>query len=181
MATNRDQVLREALRDEAKTLYIDSAYSAAGCLRAGQRWGATDFWLGVPAAIIGAVLGVGAAASALLEATGLAAFLAICSVGLSGVRSFLRPDERAEAYRLKGNKYIRLRNAARRFANIDLRSALTTDELRAKLEELRTQYADITESPPLDIPRWAYEDAKNRIDAGEASYTNDPLWKEFGD
>ena len=181
MATNHDADLRKALRDEAKTLYIDSAYSAGGSLRAGQRWGSVDFWLGVPTALLGAVLGVGAAASALLEATGVAAILAICSVGLSGVRGFLRPDERAEAYRLKGNKYIRLRNAARRFANIDVRSTLPTDELRARLEDLRTQYADLTETPPLDIPPWAYAETKQRIDAGEASYTNDPLWKELGD
>jgi hypothetical protein len=85
----------------------------------------------------------------------------------------------AEAHGLKGNRLISLRNDAQRFQQVDLRSSLDEDELRARCEHLAERRNALRESPPHQLPRWAYEQAKDGISKGESDYHNDPLWEEY--
>ena len=49
-----------------------------------------------------------------------------------------------------------------------------------RLLDPRERYNALTETPPRRIPKWACERAKKGIEGGEASYENDPVWKELG-
>lgn len=78
-----------------------------------------------------------------------------------------------------GDRFISLRNEARFFLQVDLRSSLGEDELVARLRDLRDRYNALNETAPRRIPRGDYEAARRSISAGEASYENDPLWKDL--
>src|SRR5690606_10821737 len=70
----------------------------------------------------------------------------------------VRPDQLAERAQASGNEYTSLRNAVRRFIDVDAQS-LPHDEVRAALEELAGR-ADGLDRAADPIPRWAYERAK---------------------
>ena len=171
-----------SLKNGAKRLYIDSAYSGRGHLESCARWQRWNTWLGVPATVASSVLAAGAAVSALTEgAPFVTAVLAGSAAVLNGLRSFLQPDAKAQAHGVKGNQYLAIRNDARTFLEIDLKAGLPQAELVSTSKELRRRYNDLKQTDPQLIPRGDYESAKRNIEAGESSYTNDPLWQELGD
>jgi hypothetical protein len=165
--------------DEAKRLYIDCMYSGRGHQVAGHRWSSVHFWLGSPAAVLSAVLGIGAAGSALLGNAVIAAILAISAVVFTSLNEFLKPKEQAEAHLAKGSQYIGIRNKVRLLREVEIPSGLSLEEMKNRLIDLRGQYDVLGLEPPRNIPRWAYEKAKKNIASGESGYENDPLWKEL--
>jgi hypothetical protein len=172
--------LRRALWQEASRVIIDSTYSGREHQAVGNRWEVINRWLGIPAAVVGALAGAGAAVSALTNgAKALTAMLALVAAGLSAARTFLRPDETAEAHGLKGDRFISLRNDAQSFQHVDLRSSLSDDALRDRCAQLCERRNVLRESPPRHLPAWAYKKAKDGIAAGESGYENDPLWEEY--
>ncbi len=177
---DNDSTVREALRDEAKRLIVDSTYSGRGHQTAGRRWSGINTWLGLPTTILTTLLASGAGLSALVGSVNwLTALLALLAAALTAVRGFLRPGEVAEEHALKGTRYISLRNDTRLFLNIDLISAKSDDELAGRVRELRQRYNELNETPPLHIPRKDYLAAKESIATGESSYEDDPVWKEL--
>jgi hypothetical protein len=172
--------LRRALWQEANRVIIDSTYSGREHQAVGNRWEVINRWLGVPAAVAGALVAGGAAVSALTGGDkGLTATLALIAAGLSAARTFLRPDEIAEGHGLKGDRFISLANDARTFQQLDLRSSLSDDALRDRCDHLSKRRNELRESPPRHLPAWAYKKAKDGIAAGESDYENDPLWLEY--
>lgn len=172
--------LRLALDREIKRLLIDCTYSGRGHLVAGARWAWANTFLGLPVAILGALLASGAGLTALVGSdTWLTAALAFASVVLQAAYGFMRPGDRAQAHSLKGNRYIGLRNEARLFREVELRTINEPADLAARLRDLRERYNALSESEP-QIPRWAYESAKKGIAQGEADYEDDPLWGRLG-
>jgi len=170
------------LRNEAKRLYIDAAYSGRGHMESCARWEKWNTKLGVPATVASSILAAGAAVSALIDGMPLVtAALAGAAAVLNGLRSFLQPDVKAQAHGMKGNQYLAIRNDARTFLEIDLNAGLSQDELISTSKELRRRYNELKQADPQLIPRGDYEVAKRNIEAGESSYTNDPLWQEFDD
>jgi hypothetical protein len=175
-----EAALRQALDTEAKRVIVDCTYSGRGHLEASHRWASLNTWLGLPVVILSAVLASGAGLNALIGQNNyVTATLALLSAVLTSTRAFFNPGELAEAHGLMGNRYLSVRNAARLFREIDLRSRLTPEELTLRLRDLRERCDALNETPPQRIPRWAYERAKRRIAAGEAGYEDDPLWKEL--
>lgn len=172
----------DALREEAKRLFVDSTYSGRGHQVAGARWLEIHNWLGVPASTATTILAGSAALSALLEwNTWVTAGLALIATIASAVSTFLRPKDKADEHTQKGNGFIAIRNQARLFKELDLRSGKSPDQRGDRLKRLRAEYDKLNQTPPLQIPRWAYEKARANIAAGESSYTNDPLWTEMED
>lgn len=172
--------LQQALDDEAKRLIIDCVYSGRGHQEDAKWWQRVHAILGLPTEIVTALVASGAAVSALVGAEPWkTAALALTAAILTAVRAFIRADELAEGHAVKGNRYITLRNEARFFREIDLRSDANTKELASRLRELRDRYNDVIETPPRVISRRAYNQARKNIAAGESSYENDPLWKEL--
>jgi len=173
--------LRLALDAEAKKLIVDSTYTGRGHQTAGGRWSTYNYWLGLPTAVASALLAGGAGISAVVDRHAwFTAILAFSAAIATASHGFLRPGERAEQHSLKGNRFIGLRNDARLFRELDLRTNVPVNELSSRLRELRKRYADLNESPPLHIPRQDYEAAKQSIAAGESNYEDDPIWKELG-
>lgn len=82
---------------------------------------------------------------------------------------------------MKGNQYLAIRNDARSFIEIDLRSGLPKDDLVSAIKDLQQRYNDLLQTDPQLNEPSAYKSAKRGIKAGAASYTNDPLWQELDD
>jgi hypothetical protein len=72
-----------------------------------------------------------------------------------------------------------MRNEAVFFLKAEVRSSASDAELMARLRELQKTYNDLTVVAPHVVEEKQYEAAKRSIEAGEASYRSDPLWKEF--
>lgn len=177
-----ETALRSALDDEAKRLLVDSIYTGRGHQQAGGRWATYNTWLGVPTAVLTALLAGAAGISALNDRfPWLTASLAFAAAIASAAHGFLRPGERAEEHSLKGNRFIALRNDARFFRQVELQSRIAPDELSGRLRALRQRYHDMNEAPPLHIPQQDYQAAKASIERGESNYENDPVWKEMED
>lgn len=163
-----------ALRDEADRLIEDSLHTGRNHQEAGRRWAVINNWLGLPATIATTLLAGGAGISAILnQQPVVTALLALSAAALSAARGFLRPSESAEAYSLKGNRFIALRNDARLFRDLDLKRGLDAEELVVRIKELRTRYADLNETPPLVVQRRDYLRARKSIEAGESEYEVD--------
>lgn len=178
-----DQAARhQALNTEAKRLLVDCTYTGRGHQAAGRRWSVWNNRLGLPTAIASTLLAGGAGLSAVVDRQPwITATLAVLAAMTSAAHGFLRPGEIAQEHSLKGNRFIALRNDARLFREIDLRSGLSEQELAVRLRDLRQRYHDLNETPPLHIPRQDYLAAKQSIESGESNYENDPLWKEMED
>ena len=163
-------------------MYLDAAYAGKGHLDVGSHWQKWNTWLGVPATVGSSLLAAGAAVSALIDGIPVVtAALAGAAAVLNGLRSFLQPDIKAQAHGVKGNQFLALRNDARTFLEIDLRAGSPKDQLLGAIKDLRRRYNDLLQTDPqLNAPS-AYTSAKRGIEAGEASYTKDPLWQELGD
>ena len=162
---------------EIKRLMVDCIYSGRGHQQAGQFWSAVSHWIGIPSAIISSVLGVGAAGSALLGNNVFSAILAILSVILAGLNTYLKPKEIADSHLLKGAQFISIRNRARILKEVELISGLPQKDIAEKLIRLRSEYDALIIKSPRNIPKFAYKAAKKSISNGESDYENDPLWK----
>ena len=154
----------EALRDEALRIEEDAQHSAKGHFVAAERWRHVHLWLGIPAAVGAGVAGVSAFAS-LTTAAGVVSFLV---AALTATTTFLNPGGRADTHTRAGNGYIALRNKTRIYRTAQLPNE-EPKTLTKRLLELSTQRDELNGSS-VQIPRWAYQEAKRRMAAGEAEY-----------
>jgi len=161
-------------------IYVDASYTSRGHLEEAKRWMRWSRVLGLPLAAVSALAASGAALSAIFgQVVWLTAGLALLSAVLTGVRGFVRPEELATAHAVKGNRYIGLRNEALFFLKAELRSATPDSELLVRLRTLLKGYNDLTVVAPHVIEEKQYAAAKRGIEGGEASYRDDPLWREL--
>jgi len=176
-ATDAEQ--RRALWNEANTLIIDSLYSARGNQAAANQWSKWATLLGLPASLLSAVLATGAAVSTLGAPRWVTAVLALTVAVISAARAFLRPEEVLGGHENKGASYLALRNDARSFRDLDVRSPdLSLDQLRNRLHALQQRRNALNGQPPLHIPTSAFKKAQASIAAGESDYRNDKLWED---
>jgi hypothetical protein len=170
---------RKPLWDEANRIRIDSIYSGRGHQVVAQRWSLVAKLIGLPAAVLSAVLSSTAALTALLGAQKeVTASFALVASALISARAFLRPDELAEAHGRKGNEHMNVASDATRVQDVDLRFADNGAEIKGRLEELAERRNALRLKQPR-IPRWAYEKAKKSILAGESHYEGDYLWRDW--
>lgn len=172
--------IETALAEEARRLVVDATYASRGHFAAAAGWVRWAVWLGAPVVVLTALSAGGAAAAVVADHNSAAAFLAVAAAILAALRGFLRPDELADAHSAKANRYVALRNEARFFAEIDLKSGRPVEMLQGQLRQLREDYNRLLTTPPHRVSRKNYETAKREIETGEASYTNDRLWPELG-
>ena len=169
--------LMRELRKEANRVIIDTEYTGRQHMLCARRWRCLNIWLGVPGRLVAAVASGGAGLSVLLGwevvATALLAFLGAIT---SGVYSFFRPDEQELRHSAKGAECIALRNEARRFMNIDLKSQLSLDTLTDRAKTIAKRYDVLRGKEPTGLPGWTYERVKKEIAAGNYNYEDDPLW-----
>ncbi len=171
--------LREALSKESERLIEDSLHTGRNNQEAGRWWSGFNTWVGAPSEVAAAILAGGAGVSALVgNEPNKTAALALISAALTALRAFFKPAEQADAYTLKGTRFIAIRNEARFFREIDLASSASDEELTAQLRDLRQRYANLNETAPLVVQRMHYLRARESIEAGESDYKIDRQAKE---
>jgi len=173
--------LRDALRDETKRLIINCTYTMRGHFADNARLSRWDRWIGLPATLASALLSAGAGVSALIKSQPWVTFaLAAAATLATAARAFLRLGEQAEAHGAKANQYLTLLNEVRFFLKVDLLDPrVELGDLTDRLREFWKRGDALNEAPPYGISSRSYQEAKRGIESGEASYTNDPLWKEL--
>jgi hypothetical protein len=158
------EVIKEKVVKEAKRVENDAFYSSKGHFEAAHSWNRQHLHLGIPSTILSAVIG----ASALAQFDNhniIAGFLAILVTVLSALSTFLNPGEKANSHQNAGTKFTAVRNAARRFYDVDIfREDIPEQELLLKLEELIKQRDELNQNS-LPIPRSAYRKVVRRYGA----------------
>jgi hypothetical protein len=164
----------------ATEIIVDSTWSARSLQKAAARWSTIILALGLPANIITTVTAAGAGAAAVFVHNPLVtAPLALTAAVIAGMKSVLKPEETYHGYASKGADYLALRNDARHFRNVRLRSAgAGADDLANELKALTDRLNALTHRPPTRIPTWAYRQAKQSIEAGESDYQGDRFWED---
>lgn len=173
VSKTRDEVIKEAKRIEEGTLY-----SSKGHFNASALWRRLQYWLGIPATILAAVAAASAFAQ-LDKGNTLAGWMSIIVAALSGLTTFLNPQERAANHFEAANQYDALHNKARIFWTIDCLGNDSDLMLTNRLKELSEEKNALNKQSP-QIFKWAYALAKRGIAAGEGSYSVDRLEKQKG-
>jgi hypothetical protein len=157
-----------ALRREAERLEEDALYSSKGHFNAEETWVRRNYWLGVPATVLGGIAGATLIESQPEWAT---AFTLLASL-LTGLMTFLKPNERAAMHRAAAGQFLALRNDARFFREIDLLQSDRIGELPDRLKELSAARNELNLKSP-SIPLRAFVAARKGIEEGEATHKVD--------
>jgi hypothetical protein len=88
---------------------------------------------------------------------------------LSGIVTFLNPNQKQSAHFAAGNAYDALMNEVRIFWAVTCWEDIADSVLTGKLQHFSEQKNHLNRSCP-QIPRWAYQNAKRGIEAGEGNY-----------
>lgn len=163
-----DQGKISALRREAERLEEDALYSSKGHFNAEDTWVRRNYWLGVPATALGAVAGATLIKS---QPEWAMAFTLLASL-LTGLMTFLKPNERAAMHRAAAGQFLSLRNDARFFWEIELLQSDRLDELPERLKALSATRNELNLKSP-SIPRRAFVAARKGIEEGEAIHKVD--------
>jgi SMODS and SLOG-associating 2TM effector domain family 4 len=166
----RDKIIREAKRLEESTLF-----SFKGHHHAARGWTDRNLWLGIPTVVISAVIGAAAFSQYSKEFPWvgiLAGFLAIAVAILSGITTFLNPNDKESSHLIAAHGFDTLNNDSRLFWAIECWQESSDEVLTSKLRELVERKNELNSSSP-QIPPWAYKKAKVGIEAGEATFQVD--------
>ena len=158
----------DAMAVESLRLEEDCLFSAKGHFEAARSWSRAHYALGIPAAILAAVSG----GSAFANQTTIAGALAMLVAALAAIITFLNPRDLANAHHLAGVKYNSLRQQIRIFRSVDLQTEPVSPDARQRLSELTDAHGALGLSSP-QIPRRAFERARQGIEQGEAEYAVD--------
>lgn len=166
VSKTKDDIIKESKRIEESLLY-----SSKGHFAASHFWNNFHLWIGIPMVILSAIAG----ASALAQFDPnhiLAGILSIVVVALSGVMTFLNPNEKSSAHLNSGNNYDSLMNKIRIFWSIDCWKDESEQVLTERLKYFSEQKDKLNQTCP-QIPKWAYKIAKKGIKDGEGNYEVD--------
>lgn len=163
-----DQALIAALRREAERIEEDATYSSKSHFNAEDTWVRRHYWLGIPATALAAIAG-----AALIKShpEWASAFTLVASL-LTGLMTFLKPNERAAMHRAAAGQFLALRNDARLFREVELLQADRLDELPGRLKALSATRNELNQTSP-SIPRGAFVSARKGIEDGEATHKVD--------
>lgn len=158
----------DALRREAARLEEDAVYSSKGHFNAEETWMRRHYWLGIPATVLGAVAGAALVKSHPDLATAFALFGSL----LTGLMTFLKPNERAASHRAAAGQFLALRNDVRFFREVELLQWERADSLPDRLKALATTRNELNLKSP-GIPRRAFTAARRGIEEGESTHQVD--------
>lgn len=166
VSKTRLEIIKEAQRIEESLLY-----SSKGHFATSQFWSDFHLWIGIPMVILSAI--VGASALAQFDPKHIfAGILSIIIVALSGVMTFLNPNQKSSAHLNAGNNYDSLMNKTRIFSTIDCWRDESEQVLTERLKYYSEQKDKLNQSS-LQIPKWAYRAAKSGIKNGESVFVVD--------
>lgn len=157
-----------ALHREAERIEEDAMYSCKGHFNAEDTWVHRHYWLGIPSTILAAVAG----AMLVRCQPELASVCALAASLLTGLMTFLKPNERAALHRAAAGQFLALRNDARLFREVELLQAERLNELPECLKALSATRNELNQKSP-SIPRSAFVAARKGIEEGEATHKID--------
>jgi len=157
-----------ALRREAERLEEDALYSSKSHFNAEDTWVRRNYWLGVPATVLSGVAG----AALIKSHPDIASAFALVASLLTGLMTFLKPNERATMHRAAAGQFLALRNDARFFREIELLQTDHLDTLSETLKALSATRNELNQKSP-SIPRRAFVAARKGIEEGEATHKVD--------
>lgn len=157
-----------AMRKEAERIEEDATYSSKGHFNAEDAWVRRNYWLGVPATILGAVAG----ATLIKSQPEWASVFTLAASLLTGLMTFLKPNERAAMHRAAAGKFLALRNELRFFREIELLQEEKLEDLPNRLKTLSEARNELNLTSP-SIPRRAFVAARKGIEEGEAMHKVD--------
>lgn len=127
---NTDQALFAALRREAERIEEDATYSSKSHFNAENTWLRRHYKLGIPATALAAIAG----AALIKSHPEWASVFTLLASLLTGLMTFLKPNERAAVHREAAGQFLALRNAARLFREVELLQTNRVDELPERLK-----------------------------------------------
>lgn len=157
-----DPIIREAMRIEE-----DCNYSSKGHYNAAASWAGIHLKIGLPTAILAAI----GSGTAFKDWGVIAGAIGILTTALIAVTTFLDPSQQKNAHRSAGDQFLALKNATRRFRNIEL-ATLGPEDARNWLDELSKRRDNLNAASP-QIPRKAFDLARKGIEEGEATHAID--------
>lgn len=157
-----------AMVKETSRIEEDSWYSAKSHFNAASLWSKLHYWLGVPATICTA-----AAGAAFIKDWAIAAqLLSALATILTGLVTFLKPNEKSTQHKAVADQYLTLKNDARVFREIELLEAEDNRSATGPVKALSKRRNELNSTAPV-IPRWAFNATRKGIAAGEATYAVD--------
>jgi hypothetical protein len=157
-----------ALCREARRIEEDATYSSKSHFNAEQAWERRHYWLGIPATAFAAIAG----AALFKSHDELGSALALLASLLTGLMTFLKPNERAAMHRVAAGQFLALRNDARIFREVELLQADRLGELPERLKALSATRNELNQKSP-SIPRGAFVAARKGIEEGESTHKVD--------
>lgn len=157
-----------ALSREAERIEEDATYSSKGHFNAEDTWVRRNYYLGIPATVLGAVAG----ATLIKNQPELATVFTLLASLLTGLMTFLKPNERAAMHRAAAGQFLALRNEVRFFREVELAQPNIPDGLPERLKLLSTMRNELNLKSP-GIPRRAFIAARKGIEEGEAIHKVD--------
>lgn len=167
-AQSFDQALISALSREAERIEEDATYSSKSHFNAEDTWVHRHYLLGVPATVLAAIAG----AALVKSQPEWASALTLVASLLTGLMTFLKPNERAAIHRAAAGQFLALRNEARFFREIELLDSSRLGELPDRLKALSSARNELNQKSP-SIPRRAFVAARKGIEEGEATHKVD--------
>jgi hypothetical protein len=161
--------------DEAKRLEESSLNSMKGHHNAASGWRRWNYILGFPSVVISGLVGATAFTKIAEQepAVGIVAGgFAIAVAILTGITTFLNPNEKENAHLTAAHAYDKINNDARFFHSIVCWQGESDEGLTNKLRALIDEKDKLNAKSP-QIPKRAYEKAKKGIEAGEADFKVD--------
>lgn len=158
----------EALRREAERIEEDATFSSKSHFNAEHTWIRRHYLLGIPATALAAIAG----AALFKNHSELASIFAMTASLLSGLMTFLKPNERAALHRSSAGNFLALRNNARYFREIEIPQAVFMNDISEKLGKLLATRNELNQSSP-SIPLSAFASARKGIEQGEATHKVD--------
>jgi hypothetical protein len=157
-----------SLCKEAKRMEEDALYSSKGHFNDEEFWISYHYYLGILATIFAALSG----SSLFYECPKIASIFALLASLLSGLITFLNPNEKAVEHRKAGSRFLALRKDIGIFHKVVIYQTEDFNELLKQLEKFSSIGAQLNDdSPP--ISGRAYRKAQDGIENGEASYKID--------
>ena len=166
ISQTKTEIIKEAKRIEEALMF-----SAKGHFSASDSWSRFHLFIGIPLVIASAVAGA-EALSQFDPKHLISGVLSIIVVMLSGIMTFLNPNEKKSSHLSAGNHYSALQDKVRIFWSIDCWREESEAVLTDRLKQFHEQNDKLNQSCP-QIPAWAYRIARKGIQDGEGSYTID--------
>ena len=157
--------VKKRIIDEAKRIEEDCLFTAKGHFNTAQFWTNFHYWIGIPTVIFAAIAGC-------LSLSVAVTFLSLIVAAATAVITFVNPNEKASVHYSAGTAYNTLRSEARLFYSIEVEQSADLVALTNKLTEFNAKRSALGESS-LQIPRWAYIQAKKGIEGNENTYKVD--------